>query len=66
MTPDPVPFLPSLPIDADRMHRADPEMVQVILSYVADRLLTPEVPLDGLADREHLDRVIATLHRLLA
>ena len=33
-------------------------MVQVILSYVADRLLTPEVPLDGLADRDHLDQVI--------
>ncbi len=58
MSPDPVPFLPALPIDADRMHRADPDMVQVILSYVADRLLTPEVPLDGLADRDHLDQVI--------
>ena len=58
MSPEPMPFLPALPIDADRMHRADPDMVQVILSYVADRLLTPEVPLDGLADRDHLDQVI--------
>ncbi len=61
MTPDRLPFVPALPIDADRMHRADPDMVQVILSYVADRLLTPEVPLDGLADREHLDEVLAGL-----
>ena len=63
MTPDPtpVPFLPALPIDADRMHRADPQMVQEILGYVADRLLMAEAPLDGLADREHLDRVLEGL-----
>jgi aromatic-L-amino-acid/L-tryptophan decarboxylase len=61
MSPDPAPFVPALPIDADRMHRADPEMVEVILSYVADRLLTPEVPLDGLADRDHLDQVLSGL-----
>ena len=34
-------------------------MTQVILSYVADRLLTPEVPLDGLADRDQLAAVLA-------
>jgi aromatic-L-amino-acid/L-tryptophan decarboxylase len=61
MSPDRAPFVPALPIDADRMHRADPEMVKVILSYVADRLLTPEVPLDGLADRDHLDEVLRGL-----
>ena len=61
MTPDPFPSAPALPIDADRMHRADPVMVEEILGYVADRLLEPEVPLDGLADRDHLDRVVAGL-----
>ena len=60
MTSD-TPFVPALPIDADRMHRADPAMVQEILSYVADRLMMPEAPLDGLADRDHLDRVIEGL-----
>ena len=58
---DSVSFEPALPRDADRMHRADPAMVEVILGYVADRLLTPEVPLDGLADRTHLDEVLKGL-----
>lgn len=44
-----------------RMHTADPAMVAEILDHVADRLLTPEVPLDGLADREHLAAAIAGL-----
>lgn len=61
MTPDPSVPIPVLPVDADRMHVADPVMVDEILEYVADRLLTPEVPLDGLADRDHLDQVIAGL-----
>ena len=55
------PLVAALPIDADRMHRPDLEMTRVMLSYVADRLLTPEVPLDGLADREHLEEVLAGL-----
>ncbi|MHB8795906.1 MAG: pyridoxal phosphate-dependent decarboxylase family protein [Candidatus Nanopelagicales bacterium] len=66
MTPDPagpdavasVPFVPALTIDADRMHRPDPDMTQVMLSYVADRLLAQEVPLDGLADRGQLASVL--------
>jgi aromatic-L-amino-acid/L-tryptophan decarboxylase len=53
-----LPFLASLPIDADRMHRPDADMTQVMLSYVADRLLRPEVPLDGLADRDQLASVL--------
>ena len=61
MSPEDTPLMPVLPMDADRMHRADPAMVEVILTYVADRLLKPEVPLDGLADREHLDEVLAGL-----
>ena len=48
-------------VDAARMHRADPRMVDEILGYVAERLLTPEVPLDGLADREQLATAIAGL-----
>ncbi len=59
MTPDPLVPVPDLPPDADRMHRADLAMINDILEYVADRLLTPEVPLDGLADRDHLDQVLA-------
>ena len=43
---------------ASRMHEADPAMVRTILDYVADRLLESEVPLDGLADRAHLDEVL--------
>jgi aromatic-L-amino-acid decarboxylase len=58
MSSESLPFVPALPIDADRMHRPDAEMTQVILSYVADRLLTSEVPLDGLADRGQLSEVL--------
>jgi glutamate/tyrosine decarboxylase-like PLP-dependent enzyme len=61
MSDESLPFLPALPIDADRMHRPDPDMTRVILSYVADRLLTPEVPLDGVADRDQLSSVLAGL-----
>lgn len=57
----PDPAGPVLPIDAARMHRADPVMVETILGYVADRLTSAEVPLDGLADRAHLDEVLAGL-----
>ena len=56
-----LPFVAALPIDADRMHRPDEDMTQVMLSYVADRLLRPEVPLDGLADREQLADVLRGL-----
>lgn len=44
----------SSPGDPARMHRPDPGMVRDILEYVSDRLLEPEVPLDGLADRQLL------------
>lgn len=43
------------------MHRADQEMVDAVLGYVAERLTEAEVPLDGLADRDQLDRVLAGL-----
>jgi aromatic-L-amino-acid decarboxylase len=56
-----LPFVAALPIDADRMHRPDEDMTRVMLSYVADRLLQPEVPLDGLADRDQLAEVLRGL-----
>lgn len=43
------------------MHRPDPDMTQAMLTYVAERLLEQEVPLDGLADRDHLDDVLRGL-----
>ena len=43
------------------MHRADPDMTRDMLDYVAERLLEREVPLDGLADRDHLDDVLRDL-----
>lgn len=59
MAHDPDPSVTA--INADRMHRADPDMVREILAYVADRLLAPEEPLDGLADRDRLAEVISGL-----
>lgn len=47
--------------NADRMHVADPDMTRVMLDYVAERLLEAEAPLDGLADRAHLDEVLRGL-----
>ncbi len=43
------------------MHKADPDMIRDMLDYVAERLLETEVPLDGLADRDHLDTVLRGL-----
>lgn len=60
--PDPAtPIMSVEPIDAARMHVADPDMVRDILGYVADRLLASEEPLDGLADRDRLAGVIEGL-----
>ena len=50
---DPVRENPDEP-DPARMHHADPDMVQHILALVSERVMEAEVPLDGLADREHL------------
>ena len=38
-------------------------MVRRMLDYVADRLFDLEAPLDGIADREHLDDVLRGLIR---
>ena len=54
---DRIPFPP----DADRMHRFDPRMTELILDYVADRLALRETPVDGLGDRRHLERVVEGL-----
>ena len=47
--------------DPARMHRPAPEMTQLMLDAVAERLLEPEAPLDGLADRRQLAEALAGL-----
>jgi aromatic-L-amino-acid decarboxylase len=49
------------PADADRMHRFDPEMTQMILDYVVERLSIVENTVDGLGDRRQLEQVVAGL-----
>jgi aromatic-L-amino-acid decarboxylase len=51
----------SFPVDADRMHRFEPAMTQLILDYVVERLSIPENTVDGLGDRRHLEQVTAGL-----
>ena len=41
----------SPPINADRMHRFDPDQADLIWAYVRERLAMAEAPLDGLGDR---------------
>lgn len=45
------------------MHRPDAALTAEVLGLVADRVLTPEVPLDGLADRDQLAGVLDGLIR---
>ena len=52
---------PGFPVDADRMHRFDPAMTQLILDYVRERLAIPETSVDGLGDRRDLEEVTAGL-----
>lgn len=52
---------PRFPIDADRMHRFDPEMTAMILEYVEERLSITETPVDGLGDRASLESAVAGL-----
>jgi len=47
--------------DPTRMHRPAPELTQLLLDAVAERLLDPEVPLDALADRAQLAAVLGGL-----
>jgi len=49
------------PVDADRMHRFDPAMTQLILDYVVERLSIPDNSVDGLGDRRELEAVTAGL-----
>ncbi len=44
--------------NAHRMHEFDPDMTELILDYVRDRLAIPETSIDGLGDRSHLERVV--------
>jgi len=55
--PEPLLF----PVDADRMHRFDPAMTQLILDYVVERLSIPDNSVDGLGDRRELEAVTAGL-----
>jgi aromatic-L-amino-acid/L-tryptophan decarboxylase len=45
-------------VDADRMHRFDPEMTQLLLDYVRERLALAETSVDGLGDRRHLEGIV--------
>jgi len=47
--------------DPARMHRPAPEMTQLMLDAVAARVLEPEAPLDGSADRPQLAAALAGL-----
>lgn len=49
------------PDDADRMHRYDPRMTQLLLDYVAGRLALAETPIDGLGDRRQIETAISGL-----
>ena len=51
----------SIPIDADRMHRLDPAMQNMIIDYVTERLSLRETPVDGLGDRELMQQAMAGL-----
>ncbi len=44
--------------DPARMHELDPKMLDLILGYVAERLALPEAPVDGLGDRESMQRAM--------
>jgi aromatic-L-amino-acid decarboxylase len=54
---EPVVFPPN----ADRMHQFDPEMTQMILDYVVERLSIEENTVDGLGDRRELEKVVKGL-----
>jgi glutamate/tyrosine decarboxylase-like PLP-dependent enzyme len=43
------------------MHRFDPVMTQLILDYVVERLSIEENSVDGLGDRQHLERMVSGL-----
>ena len=43
------------------MHRFDPQMTDLMLAYVRDRLSLVETPVDGLGDRRDLERAVAGL-----
>ncbi len=47
--------------DADRMHRIDPQLTELILEYVTERLSLAETPIDGLGNREDMAVAMAGL-----
>lgn len=44
--------------DPARMHQLDPQMLDLVLGYVAERLVLPEAPVDGLGDRAAMQRAM--------
>jgi glutamate/tyrosine decarboxylase-like PLP-dependent enzyme len=52
---------PVFPIDADRMHKFDPAMTELITDYVRERLAMADTSVDGLGDRQQLEEVMADL-----
>ena len=64
MSPEGTPDVfagPVFPIDADRMHKFDPAMTELITDYVRERLAMADTSLDGLGDRRQLVGVVAGL-----
>ena len=51
----------AFPTDPARMHRFDPQMTELFLDYVRERLAITETPVDGLGDREVLEAAVAGL-----
>jgi aromatic-L-amino-acid/L-tryptophan decarboxylase len=45
----------------NRMHTYDPELANLVLAYVKERLTYPETSLDGLGDRAEIDEALADL-----
>ena len=57
----PAPPFSAFPANADRMHKFDPAMTELMTDYVKERLAMTDTSVDGLGDRQHLEDVIAGL-----
>ncbi len=47
--------------DPARMHKLDPQMLDLVLGYVAERLALDEAPVDGLGDRVAMQGALTDL-----
>lgn len=57
----PAPPFSVFPANADRMHRFDPAMTELMTDYVKERLAMIDTSVDGLGDRRQLEGVMAGL-----